>query len=127
MSIVVLIPIFIIVVIIGLIYRKRYNFYFVIKLNCISISFIQFCIVLLLEFLFEVSFSYYKPNVISTRKLFGSSIKFNMKASDASKYFEILPFQMKGDGSLNFKTGDILGLEASYGQFLTMLYREVSQ
>ena len=67
-----------------------------------------------------------KPNVISTRKLFGSSIKFNMKASDASKYFEILPFQMKGDGSLNFKTGDILGLEASYGQFLTMLYREVS-
>ena len=66
-----------------------------------------------------------KPNIISTRKLFGSNIKFTMNHTDNSKYFEILPFQVKGDGALTFKSGDIIGLEESYGGFLTMIYSEI--
>jgi hypothetical protein len=65
---------------------------------------------------------------ISTKKLLGSTIKIQPKDKDENLYFQISSLKVKPDtsgiGGLNLKTGDIIGLEKSYAEFLSVIYSE---
>ncbi|MDR6372696.1 hypothetical protein J2795_003645 [Chryseobacterium bernardetii] len=66
---------------------------------------------------------------ISTRKLLGSTVKIQPKADDDNVYFQISSLKVKPDnsgvGGLNLKSGDIIGLEKSYAEFLSTIYTEI--
>jgi len=66
---------------------------------------------------------------ISTKKLLGSTIKLQSKPNQINQYFEISSTKIKSDesgiGGLNLKSGDIVGLEKSYGEFLSIIYKEI--
>ncbi|WP_185288791.1 hypothetical protein [Chryseobacterium lactis] len=68
---------------------------------------------------------------ISTRKLLGSTIKIQPKAGEDTLYFQISSVKVKPDtsgvGGLNLKSGDIVGLEKSYAEFLSLIYKEEKQ
>lgn len=68
---------------------------------------------------------------ISTKKLLGSTIKVQPKAGDDDLYFQISSLKVKPDnsgvGGLNLKSGDIIGLERSYAEFLSAIYKENKQ
>jgi hypothetical protein len=68
---------------------------------------------------------------ISTKKLLGSAIKIQPKDKDENLYFQISSLKVKPDtsgvGGLNLKTGDIIGLEKSYAEFLSVIYTENKQ
>lgn len=68
---------------------------------------------------------------ISTRKLLGSTIKIQPKAGEDTLYFQISSVKVKPDtsgvGGLNLKSGDIIGLEKSYAEFLSLIYKEEKQ
>ena len=63
---------------------------------------------------------------ISTKKIFGSTIKFQVKNQSTSYYFKATSSNIKADdsgvGGLNLKSGDIIGLEESFGDFLRTIY-----
>jgi len=63
---------------------------------------------------------------ISTKKLLGSTIKFQPKETSTNQYFQISAAKIKSDetgvGGLNLKSGDIIGLEKSYAEFLSIIY-----
>lgn len=65
---------------------------------------------------------------VSTKKLLGSTIKFQTKKANSSYYFLVSSSKVKADetgvGGLNLKSGDIIGLEASYGDFLRTIYQK---
>ncbi|REC48351.1 sugar phosphate isomerase family [Chryseobacterium pennipullorum] len=65
---------------------------------------------------------------ISTKKLLGSTVKVQPKATDDNLYFQISSLKVKSDtsgvGGLNLKSGDITGLEKSYAEFLSAIYKE---
>ncbi len=65
---------------------------------------------------------------ISTKKLLGSTIKIQPKTGDDNLYFQISSLKVKSDtsgvGGLNLKSGDIIGLEKSYAEFLSIIYKE---
>lgn len=65
---------------------------------------------------------------ISTKKLLGSTIKIQPKTGDDSLYFQVSALKVKPDtsgvGGLNLKSGDIIGLEKSYAEFLSLIYKE---
>jgi hypothetical protein len=65
---------------------------------------------------------------ISTKKLLGSTIKIQPKTGDDNLYFQISSLKVKSDtsgvGGLNLKSGDIIGLERSYAEFLSIIYKE---
>lgn len=65
---------------------------------------------------------------ISTKKLLGSTIKIQPKTGDDNLYFQISSMKVKPDtsgiGGLNLKSGDIIGLEKSYAEFLSVIYQE---
>lgn len=66
---------------------------------------------------------------ISTRKLLGSSVKIISDKEDNGQYFQISAFKINsnpyGKAGINIKSGDILKLEKSYGDFLTTIYTEI--
>jgi hypothetical protein len=66
---------------------------------------------------------------ISTRKLFGSSVKIISDKYDNGQYFQISGFKINsnsyGKAGINIKSGDILKLEKSFGDFLTTIYTEI--
>lgn len=66
---------------------------------------------------------------ISTKKLLGSTIKIQPKEKDENLYFQISSLKVKPDtsgvGGLNLKTGDIVGLEKSYAEFLSTIYTKI--
>jgi hypothetical protein len=68
---------------------------------------------------------------ISTKKLLGSTIKVQPKTGDDNLYFQISSLKVKpdhsGTGGLNLKSGDIIGLEMSYAEFLSAIYKESKQ
>lgn len=68
---------------------------------------------------------------ISTRKLLGSTIKIQPKTGEDTLYFQISSLKVKPDtsgvGGLNLKSGDIIGLEKSYAEFLSVIYKEQKQ
>lgn len=63
---------------------------------------------------------------ISTKKLLGSTLKFQVKDQNSSYYFQASSSKVKADesgvGGLNLKSGDLVGLESSYGDFLRTVY-----
>ncbi|KMQ65875.1 molecular chaperone GroES [Chryseobacterium sp. FH2] len=63
---------------------------------------------------------------ISTKKLLGSTIKLQPKSGEKNQYFQISATKIKSDdtgiGGLNLKSGDIIGLEKSYAEFLSVIY-----
>ncbi|RLJ34424.1 hypothetical protein CLU97_3937 [Chryseobacterium sp. 7] len=65
---------------------------------------------------------------ISTKKLLGSTVKIQPKPNDDNAYFQISSLKVKPDnsgvGGLNLKSGDIIGLEKSYAEFLRAIYTE---
>lgn len=68
---------------------------------------------------------------ISTKKLLGSTIKLQSKAGEGNQYFQVSAGKIKPDesgvGGLNLKSGDIIGLEKSYAEFLSLLYNKEKQ
>ncbi len=68
---------------------------------------------------------------ISTKKLLGSTIKFQPKENSTNNYFQISATKIKSDetgvGGLNLKSGDIIGLEKSYAEFLSTIYNKDKQ
>jgi hypothetical protein len=68
---------------------------------------------------------------ISTKKLLGSTIKVQPKETSTNHYFQISATKIKSDetgvGGLNLKSGDIIGLEKSYAEFLTTIYNKDKQ
>lgn len=82
------------------------------------------------------SFTILKPKqdeiyVISTKKLLGSTIRLRPKSNDGNQYFQMSSAKIKADdsgrGGLNLKSGDIVGLEKSFAEFLTIIYKEQKQ
>ncbi|MGS0748437.1 hypothetical protein [Halpernia sp. GG3] len=63
---------------------------------------------------------------ISTRKFLGSSVKVISDKYENGQYFQISSFKVNsnsyGKAGINIKTGDILKLEKSYGDFLSIIY-----
>jgi hypothetical protein len=68
---------------------------------------------------------------ISTKKLLGSTIKIQPKSNEVNQYFQISATKIKSDtsgvGGLNLKSGDIIGLEKSYAEFLSTIYNKEKQ
>jgi hypothetical protein len=68
---------------------------------------------------------------ISTKKLLGSTIKIQPKENSSNQYFQISATKVKSDdtgtGGLNLKSGDIIGLEKSYAEFLSTIYNKEMQ
>lgn len=65
---------------------------------------------------------------ISTKKLLGSTVKVQPKTNDENLYFQVSSLKIKPDtsgvGGLNLKSGDVVGLEKSYAEFLSAIYTE---
>ncbi|MFN1218691.1 hypothetical protein ACKW6Q_17125 [Chryseobacterium kwangjuense] len=65
---------------------------------------------------------------ISTKKLLGSTIKVQPKNNDENLYFQVSAAKVKSDtsgiGGLNLKSGDIIGLEKSFAEFLSLIYSQ---
>jgi len=65
---------------------------------------------------------------ISTKKLLGSAVKFQPKENSINQFFQISATKIKSDetgvGGLNLKSGDIIGLEKSYAEFLSLIYNK---
>ncbi|QBO57516.1 hypothetical protein [Chryseobacterium salivictor] len=64
---------------------------------------------------------------ISTRKLLGSSIKIGAQQNQPVQYFQLSGLSVNsnenGKPGINLKSGDIIRLERSYGEFLTTIYQ----
>lgn len=63
-----------------------------------------------------------ETNSISTKKFLGSTLRLSFSDTQDSGYFQVKPFSVKGNYGLNFKSGDIIGLEQSYANFLSVIY-----
>ena len=65
---------------------------------------------------------------ISTKKLLGSTIKVQKGAKNSDQYYQISSARLgnssKNDGTLHLKSGDIVGLEKSFAEFLTVIYQK---
>jgi hypothetical protein len=65
---------------------------------------------------------------ISTKKLLGSTIKIQKSAKNTDQYYQISSARLgnssQNDGTLHLKSGDIVGLEKSFAQFLSVIYQE---
>ncbi len=65
---------------------------------------------------------------VSTRKLLGSTVKLSAKSGQPSLYLSLTDFKIRSNdsiyGGVNLKSGDITGLEKSFGMFLTTIYTE---
>lgn len=68
---------------------------------------------------------------VSTKKLLGSTVKVQPKTNDENLYFQVSSLKIKPDtsgvGGLNLKSGDVIGLEKSYAEFLSAIYKEEKQ
>lgn len=64
---------------------------------------------------------------ISTRKLLGASIKVTAQENQPVQFFQLSAFSVNenpyGTAGINIKSGDIIKLEQSYGQFLSTIYQ----
>ena len=62
---------------------------------------------------------------LSTRNLFGSSVKISYNNDQQIQYFLISAFKVKSDksgvGGLNLKSGDIISIDSSFGDYLTLV------
>ena len=70
-----------------------------------------------------------ESNYISTRKFLGSRINLHYKEKQPEQYFQVLSGGVSSDksgvtGGLVLKTGDIVMLEKSFANFLTLFYHK---
>lgn len=72
--------------------------------------------------------SYGGENSIVAGNLLGSKITLTAKEGQPVQYFQVSSFDIKpdqsGQGGMNIKSGDIIGLEKSYANFLSIIYKE---
>ncbi len=65
---------------------------------------------------------------VSTKKFLGSTIKISGNENASAQYFQISAAKIKsntyGEPGINLKSGDIIGLDKSFGDFLRMIYTE---
>lgn len=65
---------------------------------------------------------------ISTRRLLGSSIKLSASKDQPVQHFQLfthsLSANQSGEGGISFKTGNIVLLEKSFADFLSMIYNQ---
>lgn len=65
---------------------------------------------------------------ISTKKLLGSTIKVSGKPESTAQYYQVSSLKVRsntfGEPGINLKSGDIIGLDRSFGDFLRMIYTE---
>lgn len=65
---------------------------------------------------------------VSTKKFLGSTIKISVIENAPAQYFRISSVKVKsntyGEPGINLKSGDIMGLDKSFGDFLRMIYTE---
>lgn len=65
---------------------------------------------------------------ISTKKFLGSTIKVSGKSDSPAQYYQVSSLKVRsntfGEPGINLKSGDILGLDRSFGDFLRMIYIE---
>jgi len=65
---------------------------------------------------------------VSTKKLLGSTIKIQKGAKNSDQYYQVSSARLgnssQNDGTLHLKSGDIVGLEKSFSEFLTLIYQE---
>lgn len=65
---------------------------------------------------------------VSTKKFLGSTIKISGNADAPAQYFQISAAKIKsntyGEPGINLKSGDIMGLDKSFGDFLRTIYTE---
>lgn len=65
---------------------------------------------------------------ISTKKFLGSTIKVQGKSESPAQYYQVSSLKIRsntfGEPGVNLKSGDILGLDRSFGDFLRMIYTE---
>lgn len=65
---------------------------------------------------------------VSTKKFLGSTIKISGNENAPAQYFQISATKIKsntyGEPGINLKSGDIIGLDKSFGDFLRMIYTE---
>ncbi len=65
---------------------------------------------------------------ISTKKLLGSTIKIQKGTKNSDQYYQISSARLgnssQNDGTLHLKSGDIVGLEKSFAEFLSVIYQE---
>lgn len=66
---------------------------------------------------------------ISTRHLLGSNVRLGSSEGQPVQYFQISGFRIgqnyNGTPGLNIKSGDIIKLERSFAEFLTVIYDEI--
>nr|WP_314492735.1 hypothetical protein [uncultured Chryseobacterium sp.] len=66
---------------------------------------------------------------VSTKKLLGSTIKVQKGAKNSDQYYQISSARLgnssQNDGTLHLKSGDIIGLEKSFAEFLSVIYQEI--
>ena len=72
--------------------------------------------------------TYGGDNSIVAGNLLGSKVTLAAKEGQPVQYFQVSSFNMKADetgqGGLNIKSGDIIGLERSYANFLSVIYQQ---
>jgi hypothetical protein len=65
---------------------------------------------------------------VSVGKFLGSRIKLQGKEGQQEQYFQIFGKKVSANSpsnpGINFKTGDIVGLEKSFANFLITIYKE---
>lgn len=71
-------------------------------------------------------------NYISTKKFLGSGINLYYKKNQPEQYFQIVSGGVRSDrsgvtGGLIIKSGDIITLEKSYAEFLTVFYSRIEE
>jgi len=70
-----------------------------------------------------------KIYTVSTRKFLGSGIKLSGKEGQPVQYFQLSATKIRanpyGTAGINLKSGDIITLERSYGEFLTTIYQQI--
>lgn len=66
---------------------------------------------------------------VSTKKLLGSTIKVQKGAKNSDQYYQVSSARLgnssQNDGTLHLKSGDIIGLEKSFAEFLSVIYQEI--
>lgn len=64
---------------------------------------------------------------LATRQLLGTSMRFVANGNEKNKYYKITTSSLQPqDGFLSFKSSDIIAIDKSFGDFLTLIYQEVN-
>lgn len=62
---------------------------------------------------------------IATRQLLGTSMRFVTSENDKNKYYKITTINfLPQNGNLSFKSSDIISIERSFADFLTVIYQK---